>query len=103
VPTRSINEVIQTAGEHIRVCKIDCEGAELEIIRAVSEPERVEAFAIEFHPYTYPLDELIAALLRWGTHQVHFAPRAEVIYAVREDCLKARAVAFYEKGSDTRG
>jgi FkbM family methyltransferase len=70
--------------ERVRLCKMDCEGAELEIVETLTaaEMERIEAFAIEFHRDAYSPDLLVAALEKWGTH--HVFPAASKSYCHRD-------------------
>lgn len=58
----------------IRLCKLDCEGAELDILKQLDKTHlsRIDAFVLEYHP-AYPLNELLELLLSWGTHQISFA------------------------------
>jgi len=58
----------------IRLCKIDCEGAELDILKQLDHKylKRIDAFVLEYHP-GYPLEELLQLLISWGTHQISFA------------------------------
>ncbi len=81
--------------ERVRLCKLDCEGAELEIVESLGAAEmaKIDAFAIEFHREAYPPEHLAAALLRWGTHQVFPAAakphcRREIIYALSLPALR---------------
>jgi FkbM family methyltransferase len=62
--------------KRVRLCKLDCEGAELEILSglSVSDAARIDAFALEYHPHAYSVDRLIKCMLSWGTHEVMFAP-----------------------------
>lgn len=58
----------------IRLCKIDCEGAELEILKQLdlSVLSKIDAFVLEYHP-AYPLENLLQLLMGWKTHQISFA------------------------------
>ena len=58
----------------IRLCKIDCEGAEFDILKQLKPKDlnKIDAFVLEYHP-GYPLEELLQLVLSWGTHQVSFA------------------------------
>jgi len=58
----------------IRLCKLDCEGSELEILKQLGKEHlrKIDAFVLEYHP-TYPLNELMQLLLSFGTHQISFA------------------------------
>jgi FkbM family methyltransferase len=93
VTTRDINAVIDSAiaptGSRIRLCKMDCEGSELDIVNAIANPSRIEAFAIEFHPHAYRLIDLVNAMRAWGTHQISVSRTAYVIYAVANSTLDA--------------
>jgi FkbM family methyltransferase len=76
---------IKTEGiERVRLCKMDCEGAELEIVETLTPVEmgRIDAFAVEFHRDAYSPDHLVAALERWGTHYVF--PAASKNYCHRD-------------------
>jgi len=58
----------------VRVCKIDAEGAELQILSQL-DPNRfpsIDSFVMEYHVEAYTLAELISLLLGWGTYQVSF-------------------------------
>jgi FkbM family methyltransferase len=85
----------------IRVCKLDCEGAELEIIKGLT-PElaaRIDGFVMEFHPPAYPPSELIKALEELGTHHLMMAPpkahcERSIIWAVSRTSLRAQAEHF---------
>jgi Methyltransferase FkbM domain len=61
--------------DRIRLCKLDCEGAESEILKQLSEKElqKIDAFAIEYHRDAYSLQELLGVILSWGTHHISFA------------------------------
>jgi FkbM family methyltransferase len=56
----------------IRLCKIDVEGAELEILRALKphEAAKLQSIAMEYHFGAYPMVELFRMLEAWGTHHV---------------------------------
>jgi FkbM family methyltransferase len=59
----------------IRLCKIDCEGSELDILKQVTKKElgKIDSLTIEYHPDAYDLQELVGLMLSWGTHQISFA------------------------------
>ena len=62
--------------DRVRVCKMDCEGAELEILRSLL-PEtlrRVDAFAMEYHPCTYELRDLVDVIASWGDFHISKFP-----------------------------
>jgi hypothetical protein len=90
VETVSIDSVLSSIPERIRLCKIDCEGAEHEILAALSDPSRVDSFAIEFHPCAYRLRDFVAVMVNWGTHQVSFGGQ-HMLYAVRNEILSEYA------------
>jgi FkbM family methyltransferase len=83
----SISDVLNQIQGQIRLCKMDCEGSEIDIVRTLSSPDRIDSFAVEFHPQAYPIRELIGTMRAWGTHQVSFSKTAAVIYAVRNEIL----------------
>jgi FkbM family methyltransferase len=75
VPSRSIDRVVDAIPEErIRLLKLDCEGAEFEILSALKPEhlERIDAIALEHHP-GYPLPDLITQVLSWGSHQLSAA------------------------------
>ena len=79
----------------VRLCKLDCEGAELDIVRSLPARvrSRVHAFVIEYHG-NYPLREVVDALLAWDSHAIAFAePKSycerNILRAVRRDALRA--------------
>jgi FkbM family methyltransferase len=74
----------------VRLLKIDCEGAELAILRDLQAPERFDSMAIEFHPDAYPAEALIRSILDFGTHQV-FAPHGHIVHAIRTETLLEHA------------
>jgi FkbM family methyltransferase len=76
VPCYTLAQIIEDMKidrTHLR--KIDCEGAELEILKLLTEKElqKIDSFVIEYHPEAYGLQELIGLMLNWGTHQISFA------------------------------
>jgi FkbM family methyltransferase len=73
----TLKEILkEIPARRIRLCKIDCEGAELEILRSLQpeDAERIDAFALEYHPMAYKVSELLECMLAWNTHEVTFAP-----------------------------
>jgi len=96
VPAVSIRSILRDENlEQIRLCKMDCEGAELEIIESMSEEDmrRIESFAIEFHRGAYPPARLVAELERWGTHHVFPAAaksycQRDILYAISKETLR---------------
>jgi FkbM family methyltransferase len=51
----------------IRICKLDCEGAEYSILAGLGRDmlDRFDAFALEYHPQAYKLLDLMNILLSW--------------------------------------
>jgi hypothetical protein len=81
--------------ERVRLCKIDCEGAELEIVETLTavEMEKIDAFAVEFHRDAYSPDLLVSALEHWGTHHVFPAAsksycHRDILYALSKNSVK---------------
>ena len=75
VQTVSIESVFaEISAPRIRIVKLDCEGAEMEIIAnmTLEQVERVDAFAIEYH-VSYELRDLIKILSTWRNHHLAFA------------------------------
>ena len=76
VPCYTLARIIEDMKiDGIRLCKIDCEGAELDILKQVTKKEvrKIDSFVIEHHPESYDVHELIELMLNWGTHQISFA------------------------------
>ena len=95
VETISIDCVLNKIDGRVRLCKIDCEGAEWEILARISDPTKVNSFAIEFHPGAYNLRKLVQGLMNWGTHQIGFATKAYILYAVHNEVLADYADALH--------
>jgi len=81
--------------DQVRLCKMDCEGAELEIVQSLTQEdmERVDSFALEFHREAYAPKELVAALERWDTHHIFLAsPKSycerDILYAVHKRVMR---------------
>jgi len=72
VPCHTLPQVLDMAAPaRVRLCKIDAEGSELDILRPL-EPRHlaiVDSFVIEPHPEAYPLPALLDLIATWGTHQ----------------------------------
>lgn len=76
VPCVTLSDVLsENLGERIRLCKLDCEGAELDILRSLDPGEAalIDAFALEYHSAAYRVEELIECMLAWETHEIMFA------------------------------
>ncbi len=84
----------QEAITRVRLCKMDCEGAELEIVESLTAEDaaRIDSFALEYHPEAYSPKRLIDALERWGTHHVFAAtPKfcsRDILYAVLKTAFR---------------
>jgi FkbM family methyltransferase len=79
--------------DRVRICKLDCEGAEYMILKAMTAETaaKVDAFVIEYHWAGYDIPELIRHILSWGTHQVAYAEdkycERMILRAIRTDLL----------------
>jgi FkbM family methyltransferase len=71
---------------NVRLLKMDCEGAELAILKDLANPAQFDSMAIEFHPDAYPVETLIQTLMAYGTHQV-YAVHGYIVHAIRNDVL----------------
>lgn len=92
VETVSIDEVLSNISGRIRLCKVDCESAEYNIIRGISDPSKVDCFAIEFHPIPgQSVRDLVEVMTAWRTHQISFAKTSYILYAVRNETLSEYA------------
>ena len=56
----------------VRICKLDCEGAEFSILAGLdpSTLDQFDAFALEYHPQAYKLLDLVNLLLGWEDFHV---------------------------------
>ena len=106
VPAVCLADLLQQEKiERVRLCKIDCEGAELEIVKSLSREEalRIDSFALEFHPHAYAPVRLIEALESWDTHHVFAAApkycERELLYAVSKTAFK-EASEFHASAQD---
>lgn len=83
---------------NVRLCKLDCEGAELDILKQLRKSDlcKIDAFVLEYHLPVYPLDELMQLILGWGTHQVSFAEEENnfclrnILRLVSNRCLRSQ-------------
>jgi FkbM family methyltransferase len=81
----------------IRLLKIDCEGAELGILRTLDSAflDRVDSIALEYHPAPYQLSTLVDLLLGWGNFHLSKAAATRVENAnlnlVNVRCIRAWA------------
>lgn len=73
VPCYSLPSVLRACPEgRVRLCKIDAEGAEFQILSQLgpSDRLRIDSLVMEYHPEAYAFTDLVSLLLSWGTHQV---------------------------------
>jgi len=71
---------------NVRLLKMDCEGAELAILKDLVNPAQFESISIEFHPDAYPVESLVETLMSYGTHQIYLL-HGYIIHAIRNDIL----------------
>ena len=67
---RDALEYCQTG--QVRVCKMDCEGAEFSIFSSLPESIRTQfdAFVLEYHPQAYNFSQLMNILLTWDGYHI---------------------------------
>jgi FkbM family methyltransferase len=73
VQTLSLADALQLCGgSRVRVCKMDCEGAEKSILANASSTtlDRFDGIVLEYHPQAYELDEFMEMLLAWKEFHV---------------------------------
>ena len=80
----------------VHLLKLDCEGAELKILRDLKNPEQFDSIAIEYHPDAYPVESLLKTIMGFGTHQVYMRP-GNIIHAIRTGVL----LEYANKGSQS--
>jgi FkbM family methyltransferase len=58
--------------DRVRICKLDCEGAEYSILNGLSPAviNRFDAYVMEYHPQAYHLTEFMDMLLRWDGYHI---------------------------------
>jgi len=80
--------------ERLRVCKLDCEGAELSILGSLDPAtiEKVDAFVFEYHPEAYDVLLLVESLLGWKDYHISKVTSADVqnanLCAVRSELIR---------------
>ena len=75
VPSYTLSDVLEMFQlSAVRVCKIDAEGSEVGILQGVKPAHRecLQSIVMEYHPEAYSLQQLLAVLGGWGTHQISF-------------------------------
>ena len=90
------------ADMRVRLLKVDCEGAELAILKDLPSLEPFDSIAVEFHPDAYPVESLIKTILGFGTHQV-YVRHGYIIHAIRTDVLLEFAERSSRHGSKRAG
>ena len=100
VRVRSLPAVIRELGlDRIRLLKLDCEGSELDILRSLDRDllDRIDSFAIEYHPAVYPVSELIETLESSGDLHISKVTTPDAananLHAVQGRVLKEWAAA----------
>ena len=100
IAVRGINGVLaSTAPRAVRLLKIDCEGSELAILRAIpaAERARIESIALEYHANAYPLARLAEVLEDWRDFHVSKAASPgignAVLHLVRRDVARSSLTA----------
>ena len=82
VPCVSFAGALRLCGEPapIRLLKVDCEGAELDILRSLTPTDlaRIDGLAVEFHPGAYPLEELFELVMGWPDFHLSLITTGEV-------------------------
>ncbi len=101
VPCVSLTDHFAEHGiKRVRLCKIDCEGAELEIVRSLTAENaaRIDAFVLEFHPQAYALKDLVAALETFDRYQLMFAPpkycERQILWAISRETFREIAAGI---------
>ena len=82
VPCVSFAGAWRLCGEpaSIRLLKVDCEGAELDILRSLTPADlaRIDGLAVEFHPGAYPLEEFFELVMGWPGFHLSLIATGEV-------------------------
>jgi FkbM family methyltransferase len=101
VRTRSLPAVFRELGlARVRLLKLDCEGSELAILRSLDSDalERIDSLAIEYHPDSYPLSDLLDVVLGWGDFHVSKVAALDVenanLHAVSRRALEEWATSL---------
>lgn len=100
VQARSLRDVLRdVAPRRVRLLKLDCEGAEFEILASLGAIERavIDSIALEYHVRAYPLASLVELLLSWEEFVLYKLPAAEstneIVHVVHRDAVRAWAKA----------
>ncbi len=90
VQTYSLSQILTTFGlGNIRVCKIDAEGSEIEMLETLSAAQQmtIDAIVAEIHRAAYAPSKLLELIRSWGTQQLGFNEQRPF----SEDILRATA------------
>jgi FkbM family methyltransferase len=75
VQTYTLSQILTTFGlGDIRICKIDAEGSEIEMLETLSPAQQMsmDAIVAEIHPAAYAPRKFVELIRGWGTHQIGF-------------------------------
>ena len=82
VPSCSFAGALHRCGEpaSIRLIKVDCEGPEMDILGSITpaQLERIDGFAVEFHPGAFPLEKFFALVMGWPDYHLSLLDTGEV-------------------------
>jgi FkbM family methyltransferase len=75
VESHTLSQIMTTFGlRHVRICKIDAEGSEIEMLETLSPTQQtnIDSIVAEIHPAAYEPSKLVELIRSWGTHQIGF-------------------------------
>lgn len=85
VPLHSLSRWLdELAPRRVRLLKLDCEGSEWPILKALSPAlrQRIDSIALEMHDNAYPARELLELLLGWPEYHLSKAASPGIANAV---------------------
>jgi hypothetical protein len=97
VQTLSLADALERVGaDRVRLCKLDCTGAEYPILSSLTPPllNRFDAFTLQYHPQAYKLIDLVELMLGWEGFHINQAISRESdqqdanLSAVRSDLIR---------------
>lgn len=95
VPVLSLVDAMRKCNvDHLRLCKLDCEGAELSILGSLDARtiDSIDAFVMEYHPEAYDLQLLIESLLGFKNYHISKVVSQDIqnanLSAVRSDLIR---------------
>ncbi len=95
--SQALQPILQKHEDRNIVCKIDCEGAEYDIMEDLSQSgdlRYIDFIMMEFHDNRPKGDQILAAFLQEAGFNVKsFAPDENLIYAFRSDYYGAREIS----------